>query len=322
MNARPEDRSSPTQPRNCIAESPADDCPQCQGHGIVVVAEREYAVAEICKHLSNCANCRGSGYRRGRDAAGYELALPCALSGLRRRANLFKLAKIPAQFSSSSYPSYQPRTDLQRSAKMALGSFLAQLSRVEIDGQGHLPARLRGIGLSGPPGVGKTHLLVGVARILTLDYGVPVHFSDFSQLLWSLKAGFDAGQSETTLIRPLVEVEALFIDELGKGRATEWELGVLDALISSRYNRGALTFFATNHPYREQIPADAAGARRLAESRDNARLESLETRVGGRIASRLSAMCDWLEIDGADARPGSWQSPGSGKGPRESGRNP
>lgn len=310
MNSRPQDRPAAPQLRSCLAESPADDCPQCQGHGFAVRAEREFAIAEVCPHLSRCPTCRGSGYRRGRDADGYEVALPCALSGLRRRANLFRLAKIPAHFSGCSYPSYQPRSELQRAAKLALGSFLAQLSKVEIDDKGRLPPRLRGIGLSGPPGVGKTHLLVGVARILTLDYGVPVHFSDFSQLLWSLKAGFDAGQSETALIRPLVEVEALFIDELGKGRATEWELGILDALISSRYNRGALTFFATNHPYREQVPSDAAAARRLAESRDNARLESLETRVGGRIASRLSAMCEWLEIDGADARPGSWQSPG------------
>ncbi len=306
MNARPEDR------RPCTAETPADSCPLCQGQGIVVSAHSEYAVADVCTHLANCASCRGTGYRRSRNDAGYEIATPCALIGLRRRANLFKLAKIPAQFSSSSYPSYQPRTELQRAAKLALGSFLAQLARVEIDANGELPPRLRGIGLSGPPGVGKTHLLVGVARILTLDYGVPVHFADFSQLLWSLKAGYDAGTSETQLIRPLVEVEALFIDELGKGRASEWELGVLDALISGRYNRGALTFFATNHPYRENRPTQPADARRWAESREDPRMEPLEARVGGRIASRLSAMCDWLEVDGADARPGSWQTPGRG----------
>lgn len=277
-----------------------------------MAAEAELATAELCSHLGQCPTCRGTGYRRGRDDAGYEVATPCALLGMRRRANLFKLARIPAQFAGATYASYQPRTDQQRAAKLALGSFLAQLSRVAIDPMGKLPARLRGIGLSGPPGIGKTHLLVGVARILTLDYGVPVHFADFSQLLWSLKAGYEAGTSETALIRPLVDVEALFIDELGKGRASEWELGVLDALISGRYNRGALTFFATNHPYREHRPTQPAEAKRWAESRDDTRLEALEGRVGGRIASRLSAMCDWLEVDGADARPGSWQAPGRG----------
>lgn len=309
MNARPDER------RPCTAETPADSCPHCQGQGLIVSAQGEYAVAELCAHLANCPACRGSGYRRSRNEAGYEVAAPCPLVGIRRRSNLFKLARIPAQFAGSSYSTFQPRTELQRAAKLALGSFLAQLARVEIDASGKLPARLRGIGLSGPPGVGKTHLLVGVARILTLDYGVPVHFADFSQLLWSLKAGFDAGTSESALIRPLVEVEALFIDELGKGRASEWEIGVLDALISGRYNRGALTFFATNHPYREIRPTQPAEAKRWAESRDDTRMEPLDARVGGRIASRLSAMCDWLEIDGADARPGSWQAPGRGGRP-------
>ena len=306
MNPRPDDR------RPCSAESTADACRLCEGQGLVVSAEAEQATANICSHLGECPTCRGTGYRRSRDSAGYEIASPCPLIGMRRRANLFKLAKIPAQFSAATYASYQPRTEQQRAAKLAFGSFLAQLSRMAVDANGKLPARLRGIGLSGPPGIGKTHLLVGVARTLTLDYGVPVHFADFSQLLWSLKAGYDAGTSETALIRPLVDVEALFIDELGKGRASEWELGVLDALISGRYNRGALTFFATNHPYRELRPTQPTEAKRWAESRDDSRMEALESRVGGRIASRLSAMCDWLEVDGADARPGSWLAPGRG----------
>ena len=48
--------------------------------------------------------------------------------------------------------------------------------------------------------------------------GVSVKFVDFFQLLAEIKASFSKKESEELILKPLIEVDVLCIDELGKGR--------------------------------------------------------------------------------------------------------
>ena len=68
----------------------------------------------------------------------------------------------------------------------------------------------------------------------------------FSHLLADLKSGFDRGVGASSLLDPLVQVDVLAIDELGKGRNTEFEGTVLDELVSRRYNAAAPIIGTTN----------------------------------------------------------------------------
>ena len=86
----------------------------------------------------------------------------------------------------------------------------------------------------------------------------------------------------------------MVIDELGKGRGSDWELSVLDELISKRYNAKRTTMFTTNY-----------GIEGPAKTGDSPASESLVERVGVRIHSRLMEMCQPIRLVGRDQRRGN-----------------
>ena len=142
----------------------------------------------------------------------------------------------------------------------------------------------------GSTGTGKTYLTIAILRYLLINRGVRAHFSEFMHLLSALRASYgDRGQAEDVL-RPLVDVPLLVIDELGKGRGTDWELSVLDELISKRYNAQRTTVFTTNYG----IESSPDGVGQAAAS--------LLERVGVRIHSRLMVMCEPVRLTGYDYR--------------------
>jgi len=190
-----------------------------------------------------------------------------------------------------------------------------------IDYLQHFKNDPRGILLMGDPGVGKTHLLVATVRALTLMYGLRCRFVEFSQLLTEIKVGYQSGQTEEQIIGPLVRIPILAIDDMGKGVGSEWEMVILDALISRRYNAKRPVLVTTNYYLKDPLNALQPPTRRRPKpsaepepisrgrtSRDRVRaararlVESLEERVGARVASRLGEMCYAQEIEGSDFR--------------------
>ncbi len=159
----------------------------------------------------------------------------------------------------------------------------------------------RGLILYGKVGRGKTHLMVALLQELIFRYGVRVRFVEFSHLLADLKSGFDHGLGTARLIDPLVQVDVLAIDELGKGRNTEFEGTVLDELISRRYNAAATILATTNYPP-DGPPTGDAIANAAAIALQAAPVPTLVDRVGARVHSRLQEMCDFLPVDGPDFR--------------------
>ncbi len=273
---------------DCLAERDVT-CARCSGDGYVTSAGVDAAVASMCDHLKSCAGCRGSGFVDGVDEAGYEFRAPCARRGLERRIGLFDAAGMPARYHDVTIESFEARGGNQAFLRATFGEL-----------RDTFEAGNRGVGLSGPPGVGKTHLLSALARYLLLERGMRLRYFEFARLLSDLKAGFDSGRSEAQLIRPLVSIDVLLIDELGKGRGSEWEIGVLDEIVGERYNRGLSTFYATN--FRVDGSVDVSWNAPHRQVSGSAPAQTLAERLGPRIWSRLTEMCQPLPIDGPDAR--------------------
>jgi DNA replication protein DnaC len=156
----------------------------------------------------------------------------------------------------------------------------------------------KGFILKGGVGTGKTHLLAATLADLTLEAGIEARYVEISLLYATIRRGFQDGKSGGEIIGPLCDVEVLAIDELGKGRGSQFELDTLDELIARRYNAGKTTLFATNYSLapRQQSVRTAAGYRSSEELQAAREPELLRERTSERIYSRLCEMCDFVEL--------------------------
>jgi len=271
----------------------------CPIPGIEVSQAGEFSRAQFTTEASDCTLCRGREGSFGRDSAGYEVFRPCSRRHAKRRVELYNAAQIGRRYANATFDTYQPRNKSQATAVETARFWAAQCAAGQARG---------GLLFWGPVGTGKTHVALSVFRELTLVSGIPARFVDYGNLLMDLRRSFraQAGSSEAALMLPLVETDVLIVDELGKGRNTEWELTVLDDLISRRYNADRVTLFTTN--------LDAGGVRakgrglnpaydqRRADSSVAGGAETLEERLDARIYSRLCEMCDFIRVEGEDYR--------------------
>lgn len=291
------------------ASPPTDDpskraaaapCTRC-GENLYLCAPKGHdAVARVCDCQTPCPLCDGLGHSMREDERGYLYAQPCRCLSLQRRVTAFNRSRIPAKFFDRDLVNYEPQSERQSSAQLAASKFVRNFT-----------PGIPGFLLMGPVGTGKTHLVCAVLAQLTLERGVACRFVDFFHLLHDLKDGFSLNRPMGELLGPLEEVTVLAVDELGKGKSNEWELSVLDELISKRYNQQKTTLFTTNYTNDPDTTYSLAGeAPRLASAKTPQRSaverkvlrETLEERLGPRIYSRLLEMCSFRYIDGPDWR--------------------
>ncbi len=272
-------------------------CTKCRGLGYRVVRAGEHAKAETCSCVAKCPLCNGTGWvameaEPGHPGGRWARRRRCACNVLPERINRFNDAGIPARHADSRLASFDPRGS---PGLIPVHKVAMQWPQQFQPGK----AENRGMVLHGDVGRGKTHLMVGMLRELVFTAGVTVRFVEFSHLLSEIKSGFDAGRGASELLDPLVSVEVLAIDELGKGRNTEFEQTVIDELVSRRYNAMAPILATTNYG-----PGEASG-RAVANAADvepRATQPLLADRIGTRVYSRLREICDFVGVPGEDHR--------------------
>ena len=241
----------------------------------------QYARAQVCDCVSECSSCGGSGTVFLENERGYRYLERCRLCGMvRLKIRRYNNAKIPSKYAGVlQSDDIDPRDPSQYDAMTYVKSFVDKYPEE------------KGFLLMGGPGLAKTRLAVGAIAELTLQKAVECVFTDFFFLLGDLRKAYSEGIPENEIIGPLIDAEILVIDEMGKGKSSEWEQNILDQLISKRYNSSKKTLVTTNYVARESLPK---------KSRN--KTEILEDRVGERIASRLYEMCTPLFIEGSDYR--------------------
>ena len=272
-------------------------CAECGGTGhLVEAALGSAARARRCTCQAACPRCGETGYTLV-PSGGSMVAQVCSCRHLDERIGLFNEIGIPAAVARSSFDTFRTWSPDHARAKAVAEDFARKFRR---------DAPTKGFLLYGRPGGGKTHLLSATLRYLALEKGVPARYVEFMLLLSDIRAGFDANRGHMDILRPLLAVPVLAIDELGKERGTEWERSMLDELISRRFNSGLATLFATNYFLEGRAVPEEPGRVVQTRSRDfqrDAEAMSLGQRVGDRIYSRLNEMCTFVKLDpGMDLR--------------------
>ena len=261
-------------------------CASCAGEGFRFEVKNGGPAAVACACTGACSACSGSGRVYGRDERGYEVLRGCGCGADPRRLAILTGLHLPLKFLDSSLANYSADSPEQARAQGRACRFIDEF----VPGA----TGTRALMFCGPPGTGKTHLLTAILRELAVSKSVRGRYEEFFLLLSDIRDGFSRGLSSREWLEPLRSVEVLAIDEVGKGgKNREWEEGILDEIISVRYNAGRPTLMATNYPpYGADWQYAAAGET----------AETLDQRVGPRIYSRLHALCDLVQVKGPDRR--------------------
>ena len=99
--------------------------------------------------------------------------------------------------------------------------------------------------LVGDPGTGKTHLLYAMAYLAAISQGGSMRVNYISQphYLSKVKAGFDDPHKR---VERVTGSRALFLDEIGYGRQTDWEKATINELLHHAWQSGQALVLATD----------------------------------------------------------------------------
>jgi DNA replication protein DnaC len=151
----------------------------------------------------------------------------------------------------------------------------------------------------GPPGVGKTHLAVGVLKRIYREKGIRGIFFDTKDLIYRLKSLIEERRTNKA-IKAILNHPLIVLDDLGSERLSEWQRELISYIISYRYNNLKSTIITTNFSLSGEEKKD----RRLRRMTEGIELPKalMSERLDPSTVSRIYEMSKVVYIVGKDKR--------------------
>lgn len=148
----------------------------------------------------------------------------------RRVAQAIRISHLPTGPTISNFDfAFQPSVSRSQIETLATGQWIR-------DGQGLL--------LQGPPGVGKTHLAIGLA-MRAIETGFSVSFYRLDELMHQLKKDAEIDPMRLKY-RKYMAVNLVVIDEFGYQQLDREESNLFFRVVNYRYAKGSSTAITTN----------------------------------------------------------------------------
>jgi DNA replication protein DnaC len=197
-------------------------------------------------------------------------ALPCECKLRYFAEQRILRANIPPLFADKDLSNYARRGKAQQSEFRFASMYVQNYSAKDN----------KGLLLVGEPGVGKTHIAVGILKEL-IGKGFTGLYFNVIALLDAIKASYDKEIKATQGldIQADLDVDILLLDDLGAEKMSPWVADRLYAIINQRYETQRTLILTTNLKY-----------------------DKLGDQVGQRILSRLYEMCILHPFRGEDYR--------------------
>lgn len=157
--------------------------------------------------------------------------------------------------------------------------------------------RRRGMLLMGPPGLGKTHLMVGTGRAL-LGRDRDAGYHNVARLVprvqdtYGERGDGEVGKTRRAVIESVASHEVVLLDDLGKEHASTNVESIVYELVDALHTAGVTLIASTN------VPAAKA---------EGYRGPTLSERYDEAVRSRLKAMCERFVVRGKDRRREAWE---------------
>lgn len=158
----------------------------------------------------------------------------CPCGKANQRLSSIRAMKLPVEAAEKNHANYDWKIEGQELVGK-VEYFLKALSEGE----------RKVLVLVGDPGTGKTHLLYAMAYLAAISQGGSMRVNYISQphYLSKVKAGFDDPHKR---VERVTGSRALFLDEIGYGRQTDWEKATINELLHHAWQSGQALVLATD----------------------------------------------------------------------------
>jgi len=169
--------------------------------------------------VKDCPLCKGTGFVKVKEGVSL-----CSCRFSTDTVNI--ILRIPKRYwNAASLENFMPSTPSQYMA----------LDETKFYYESESYKEGKGLIYVGPPSVGKTYLAVSLIKKIYAEKKIRCIFFDTKDLLFILRGLMENGKDKN-LIKFLIDVPVLLLDDLGNERLSDWHREVLSYIIIQRYN--------------------------------------------------------------------------------------